>query len=322
VAPTIAQFIIEKGPYYKEALRPLSIGTCIKPLDFHGVGAILGAFRPFGAEKVDIPGIKNYVVAHLMKKKKPTKRRLLGKKNAKIPVPKFFLRFQNVQLKDAALLHPSYLNENPNLPIFANFDRLEFFGDSVLNFVICRKLYREFPDADEGLLSRLRSILVSRKILARIAREIGLPQFLHLGRGLASQEDFHKAKMFADAFEALIAALYFDQGFDRTERFLLKCFSGYFDMKKLFRLDPNPKSTLQELAQRHWQKLPSYSSQNQDAGFKAVVSISPRRKAQALGRNRQEAEERAARLLIRALRQELVKRLKRASSGRKLRRTF
>ena len=131
-------------------------------------------------------------------------------------MPRFFLRFQNLKLKDAALLHPSYRNENPKHELYEDFDRLEFFGDSVLNFVMCQKLYDKFPEADEGLLSRLRSILVSRKILSRIAREIGLPQFLKLGRGLSSQEDFHKSKMFADAFEALIAALRNLVGEDRV----------------------------------------------------------------------------------------------------------
>lgn len=258
-----------------------------------------------------------------MTKMKPSKPRLVGKKSAKIEIPRFFLRFRNLKLQDAALNHPSFRNENPKqYELCEDFDRLEFFGDSILNFVVCRKLYKKFPEADEGLLSRLRSILVSRKILARITHEIGLPRFLKLGRGLDAQEDFHKAKMFADAFEALIAALYFDQGFDRTEKFLLKCFTGYFDMKKLFRLDPNPKSTLQELAQRHWQKLPMYTSQNHEVGFQTMVSVSQRRKAQAVGRNRQEAEEKAARLLIRKLRQELLRRLKRASSGKKLRKTF
>ncbi len=234
----------------------------------------------------------------------------------------FVVKFRDHKYKDAALLHPSYRNENPSPAVHEDFDRLEFFGDSILNFVICRKLYKKYPQADEGLLSRLRSILVSRKILSRIAREIKLPDHLKLGKGLAAQDDFMKSKMYADAFEALIAALYFDQGFDRTEKFLLKAFDSYFDMKKLFRLDPNPKSTLQELSQRHWQKLPSYTSEFLGPDFKTVVAINKRYKADAVGRNRQEAEEKAARLLIRKIRQELLSRLKRVSSGKKLRKTF
>lgn len=235
---------------------------------------------------------------------------------------KFFMKFKNALLHDAAFMHPSYRNESLVEGKYDDFDRLEFFGDSILNFVICRKIYKLFPKADEGLLSRLRSILVSRKILSRIARELDLPKWLKLGKSLESQEDFLKSKMYADAFEALIAAIYFDQGFEKTERFLLKCFASYFDVKKLFRLDPNPKSTLQEIAQRHWQKLPFYTSENNEKGCKTLVLINQRLKAKAEGRNRQESEEKAARLLIRKLRQELLGRLKRTSSGKKLRKTF
>lgn len=244
------------------------------------------------------------------------------KKKVKKNTGQCFLRFKNAKLLGAALHHPSYRNENTSQKFCDDFDRMEFFGDTVLNFVICRKLYKTFPQADEGLLSRLRSILVSRKILSRIAREIGFTKQLKLGRGLAEQDDFSKAKIYADGFEAYIAAHYFDQGLERTEKFLLKCFHGYFDIKKLFRLDPNPKSTLQELSQRHWQKLPTYESQPAEGGVFTVVSINRLKKAKALGRNRQESEENAARLLIRRLRQDLVGRLKRRSSGRKVRKTF
>lgn len=232
------------------------------------------------------------------------------------------LRFRNPKLRDAAVCHPSYRNENIAEKFCDDFDRLEFFGDCVLNFVVCRKLYKKFPEADEGMLSRLRSILVSRKILSRIARECGFAKQMKLGRGLAELDDFAKAKMHADGFEAYIAAYYFDQGFERTEKFLLKCFAGYFDVRKLFRLDPNPKSTLQEISQRHWQKLPVYQSEPAEGGVMASAAVNLRKKAKAFGRNRQEAEENAARLLIRKLRQELVGRLKRRSSGRKVRKTF
>ncbi len=231
-------------------------------------------------------------------------------------------RFKRERLCEAALHHPSFRNENPALKFCDDFDRLEFFGDSVLNFVICRKLYKLFPTADEGVLSRLRSILVSRKILARIAKETGFTKHLKLGKGLAAQDDFLNAKMHADGFEAFIAAVYFDRGFEKAERFLLNCFRGYFDIKKLFRLDPNPKSTLQELSQRHWQKLPVYQSQQTEGGITTIVAINRRKQAKAFGRNRQESEESAARLLIRSLRQDLLGRSKRRSSGRKLRKTF
>ncbi len=189
---------------------------------------------------------------------------------------KFHLRFRNQELQDAALFHPSYRNENSPRPELENFDRLEFFGDAILNYVICRKIFKVFPDSDEGMLSRLRSILVSRRILSRISKELRLIKFIRLGKSLQNQPEFLKSKIFADTLEALIAAYYFDQGFEKTEKFILKCFSGYFDAKKLLRLDPNPKSTLQELSQKYWQKLPLYTSINANSLIKTTVSIGRR----------------------------------------------
>lgn len=231
------------------------------------------------------------------------------------------LSFRNRRHLDAALLHPSYRNENP-CPPFDDFDRLEFFGDAILNFIICRKLYALFPKANEGMLSRLRSILVSRRILSRVAGELRLTRHLRLGKSLSRQTNFSKAKVLADSLEALIAALYLDQGLAKTERFILRHFGPYLDAKRLFRLDPNPKSTLQELSQREWQKLPAYTSIAQPRGIKTEVSIARVGKARALGRTRQESEEKAARLLLKSLRQELVRRSKKKSSGAKLRNIF
>lgn len=230
------------------------------------------------------------------------------------------LRFKKYDLLESALTHPSYRNENAKMPGLQNFDRLEFFGDAILNFVICRKLYPAFPFADEGLLSRLRSILVSRRILAKIAASMRIPKILRLGKSLRQIPDFPKTKIYADAFEAVLAAYYFDQGFEKAERLVLKLFKGYFDIKKLFRLDPNPKSTLQELVQRNWQKLPVYVSENQTHGVKTTVQVHRQLKASAAGRNRKESEEKAARLLIRKIRQVFL--VRKNSSDKKLRRTF
>lgn len=253
------------------------------------------------------------------------------KKNAKKPrkigsdvkLRKIFgFTFKNPKLAEAALFHPSYRNENTVGKNYANFDRMEFFGDAVLNFIVCRKIYALFPEADEGVLSKLRSILVSRRILSRVARETGLYKKIFLSKSLQKQKMFMKAKIFADSFEAFIAALYFDQGLPKTEKFILKHFRSYFDTKKLFRLDPNPKSTLQELVQKHWQKLPEYQSIQTEKGTETTVSIGKSRKTKAAARTRQEAEEKAARQMIRIIRQELVGRPAKKSSAGKLLKTL
>lgn len=232
------------------------------------------------------------------------------------------LKFRNPTLLISALAHPSFRHETPTSGL-DDFDRLEFFGDSVLNYTICCKLYSKFPKASEGLLSRLRSILVSRKILARISKDFGLHRLIFLGKNLATQTLDTKAKILADSFEALIAAVYFDQDLDAAKNFILKHFKTYFSVSRLFRLDPNPKSSLQEISQKFWQKLPVYSHAPLKTGVRVTVAVGKSRKASAVGRNHRDGEEKAARLLIRKIRQEPTpSRRKRVSSGKKVRKLF
>ncbi|OGW79450.1 MAG: ribonuclease III [Omnitrophica bacterium GWA2_52_8] len=228
------------------------------------------------------------------------------------------LPFRRSALLKAALIHPSYRNEN-RCGKLENFDRLEFFGDSILNYVVCLKLFESFPDSDEGFLSRLRSILVSRKILSRIAKKIRLSRHIRLGRSLQHDKSALKNKILADSLEALIAAYYFDRGIKKTSHWILKLYDGLFNARKLLRIDPNPKSTLQEIAQKNWQCLPVYASEITSRGIQTVVSIGAARKATAAAKTKRDSEEKAARHLIQKIRQELLARSKRrSSSGKKL----
>ncbi len=206
----------------------------------------------------------------------------------------------------AALTHPSFRNENARITKgLEDFDRLEFLGDSILNEVVCQKLFEKFPEADEGMLSKLRSILVSQKILSRIAQALKLHLVLLISRNLRQNfKDFLKAKLLTDALEALFAAIYFDQGHNKVEAFILKHFKQYFDPKLLFRLDPNPKSTLQEMTLKKWQKLPEYTHAFSEKGVKTTVSAGGKRKASALHKIKRESEILAARALIIRLRKE------------------
>ncbi|MFA5167759.1 MAG: ribonuclease III [Candidatus Omnitrophota bacterium] len=207
----------------------------------------------------------------------------------------------------AALTHPSFRNENARITRgLEDFDRLEFLGDSILNEIICQKLFEKFPEADEGMLSKLRSILVSQKILSRIAQALKLQHVLLISKNLRQNfRDFLKAKLLTDALEALFAAIYFDHGHNRIETFILKHFKKYFDPKLLFRLDPNPKSTLQEITLKKWQKLPEYTHVFSGKGVKTTVSAGGKRKASAFHKIKRESELLAARTLIRRLRKEL-----------------
>lgn len=250
-----------------------------------------------------------------MKKKKKQKKKALS--------PLFFPTFKEKRWFLSATTHPSFRNENAikldGLHL-DDFDRMEFLGDSFLNWTICKKLYQLFPEANEGFLSRLRSILVSKKILNRIAKEIKLFRHLRFGKSLQEHPDVMNSKMISDCLEAFFAALYFDCGPEKTEKFILKIFKPYLDSKRLLRLDPNPKGALQELSQKHWQKIPVYSfSVDAQGEVTVIVEIGSSRKASAHGKNRKEAEEKAARMLIRKIRQDLLVLSKRNSSGKKLR---
>ena len=234
-----------------------------------------------------------------------------------MPSAKIFgLVFRKPRLAQAALCHPSYRNETP-CPNLENFDRMEFFGDAVLNFVICKRLYRLFPNADEGTLSRIRSILVSRKILTRIAEKIGLPKKIKMGRSLLEHPNFIKTKIVSDCLEAMIAAVYFDRGLQASENFILKNFKPYFNLKRLYRLDPNPKSTLQELSLKLWQKLPLYESRPLPGGIEVTVAAGPKHKMKIAAATRREAEEKAAQLLIRKIRQWASRRAAKPAPSRK-----
>ncbi|HNX68654.1 MAG TPA: ribonuclease III [Candidatus Omnitrophota bacterium] len=215
---------------------------------------------------------------------------------------------RDLSLYKAALTHPSFRNEYFKKERLEDFDRLEFLGDSILNEIICQKLFSKFPDADEGMLSKLRSILVSQRILSRIAKSLKLQTVLRLGNSLRHQfKGPLQTKLLTDAFEALLAAIYFDHGHDKVERFILKNFKGYFDPKLLFRLDPNPKSTLQEMTLKRWQKLPEYTYTYSEKGVKTTVAVDRRRRASGLHKIKRESELKAARALIQRLRKELRK---------------
>lgn len=224
--------------------------------------------------------------------------------------------FRKTALLEAALTHPSF-RPSPGETPSQSFGRLEFFGDAILNFVICRTLFKLFPSAGEGELTRLRSTLVSRKILARIARELKLKPLLKVGPGVKNEPPQAQEKLLADSLESLIAAVFLDQGILRTERFLESIFSPYLDAKRLNRLDPNPKGSLQILSQRHWQKLPVYLVKRNEKGVRVEVKIEGAACASAEALTRKAAENMAAQKLAAKIRQDFAGVLKK-SSERKL----
>lgn len=159
--------------------------------------------------------------------------------------------FRNDSLLNTALTHRSFAS--------LNNERLEFLGDSILNFIIAEQLYNEFPHAPEGDLSRLRANLVKGDTLAEMAREIDLGRFLHLGEGELRSGGATRTSILADAFEAVIGAIFLDAGVEQTKAFILRRFVERLQDLSLTSGEKDPKTQLQEWLQGKRYPLPQYS---------------------------------------------------------------
>jgi len=164
-------------------------------------------------------------------------------------------RFADLDLLDRALTHASLANETAALHRADN-EALEFLGDAVLGMIVTDLLHRRDPDGAEGAKSRRRAQLVSAPSLARRAAGLGLPELLLLGRGEEKTGGREKAALWANAYEALVAALYLDGGFDAAHRFVRAEFAREAEATDQELEDP--KSRLQELLQGQGRPVPRY----------------------------------------------------------------
>lgn len=208
-------------------------------------------------------------------------------------------RFSNEALLEQALTHRSVGKRNN--------ERLEFLGDSILSFVISTDLYHRFPEIDEGRLSRIRASLVKGETLAKLAVELSLGDFLHLGSGELKSGGFRRASILADALESVFGAVYLDSDIATVERLILRLFD-----ERLQKLDPgkalkDPKTRLQEYLQAQQQPLPVYEvvdvrgkSHNQHFTISCRVEILPEA-VLAEGTSRRKAEQQAAEEALRQL---------------------
>ncbi|HWQ28966.1 MAG TPA: ribonuclease III [Dehalococcoidia bacterium] len=225
------------------------------------------------------------------------------------------VRFKNRGLLRQALVHTSYVNENPGLDLGSN-ERLEFLGDAVLGLVIGKLLYQDFPDVDEGRLTELRAHLVRRDTLARAAARLRLGEYLRLGRGEEAAGGRDRPTNLAHAFEALVGAVYLDQGLDTVERFVHEALGPELATVRERRVPADPKSQLQEYVQSHWQITPTYRTVRIEGPdharrFTVEVSVGGEVLGAGEGRSKQQAEKAAARVALEALER------KEASAGQK-----
>ncbi len=207
-----------------------------------------------------------------------------------------------------ALTHPSKAHEN-NTATRHN-QRLEFLGDAVLGLVLSRELYERFTEADEGLLTQSRAKLVNRHSLAIHGRTLDLGRHLILSRGEENTGGRERTSALADAFEALLGAIFLDQGMDTVRAFILREFAGEFSLLTSPAGIENPKGELQELLQARSPLAPEYrliaaSGADHDRDFECAVWHDNLELARGRGKTKKAAESNAALAALKKLRKEL-----------------
>lgn len=209
---------------------------------------------------------------------------------------KLGLTFNNPQLFVMALTHRSFSAKNN--------ERLEFLGDSILGFVIAQKLYDRFPEASEGTLSRLRASLVNESSLASLARQHNLGDYLFLGQGELKSGGFRRDSILSDALEAIMGALFKDQGIVACQQWIETLFAEKLDSLSATSGQKDPKTQLQELMQAKKLDLPEYTlvsmtglSHEQTFTVKCTISILDEA-AIGVGISRKKAEQAAAEQML------------------------
>ena len=210
---------------------------------------------------------------------------------------KIKIQFKDRNLLQSALTHRSYLNENRKWPLAHN-ERLEFLGDAVLELITTEYLYRNFPNP-EGELTNLRSALVNYKMLSEIAQTLKLDEYILLSKGEAKDTGRARQVILANAFEALIGAIYLDSGFDSVKTFIndyvITQLTAILAAGKVL----DPKSKFQELTQEKLGITPHYKvlsewGPDHSKSFEVGVFVGERQIAKGVGSSKQEAEISAA----------------------------
>lgn len=208
------------------------------------------------------------------------------------------ITFEDKNLLKEAFTHRSYLNENTDIKTPHN-ERLEFLGDAVLELSVTDWLYRKFPDVSEGVLTAYRAALVNSVTLSRVANTLSLGDHLFLSRGEAKDNGKARQDILANAFEALVGAIYLDRGYRTADEFIIKVITPLMDEIIRERLWQDSKSHFQEKAQEHTGITPSYQilsehGPDHDKEFEVGAYIGTELIAKGKGRSKQLAEQEAA----------------------------
>lgn len=202
--------------------------------------------------------------------------------------------FRHSQLLLTALTHSSGAAH-----ALASNERLEFLGDSILGLVACEYLFRHFPESQEGELTRIKSVAVSRQTCARLAGQLGLEHVLILGKGMTHHGGPPPPSALANAFESVVGAIYLDGGMSAARDFILPLLEPEIRDAHLGGVGVNHKSQLQQLAQRRYGATPTYQILDEKGPdhqkcFKVVARIASQPYTPAWGMTKKDAEQRAA----------------------------
>ena len=201
--------------------------------------------------------------------------------------------FSDKHLLRSALTHASGAEHR-----LASNERLEFLGDAILGVVVCELLYRQYPDYLEGDLTKIKSVVVSRQTCAKISHALGMEEYLIMGKGMTTHPTI-PLSLLADVFESLVAAIYLDGGDRAARQFVQKHIGPEIELAADGESGANYKSLLQQLAQREFNTTPTYQLLDEKGPdhskcFKIAAQVGSSRYQPAWGRNKKEAEQRAA----------------------------
>jgi ribonuclease-3 len=206
-----------------------------------------------------------------------------------------------------ALMHRSFLEQNSEYDV--SNERLEFLGDSVLNLIVAEYLFMTFPDMNEGFLTKVRAKLVNRIALADAADRIKISEFLLVSKNLSSSFTNGSRTVLSDAFEALIGAIYLDNGLNSAKEFIIKTLIDPNSKDGVYLIDENYKSQLLEYAQANRMENPLYDVIKEEGPqhnriFTVQVSIGSKVHGVGIGRNKKGAEQKAAQAALEKIAQQ------------------
>ena len=206
-------------------------------------------------------------------------------------------KFNNPSLLENALTHSSYANEVYSK--LGSNERLEFLGDSVLSIIVSEYLYNNFKTLPEGELTKLRASLVCEKTLCIFSKQLGVGDFIHLGKGEANNKGNERASILADAFEAILAAIFIDGGMEAARKHVLRFIIPELENRE-YELFKDYKTLLQEVIQRNPEERLSYvlineSGPDHDKRFDVEVHLNSNVIGFGNGRSKKQAEQEAAR---------------------------